>query len=99
MRIRRHGKVAAPPGRAQISHGRRAAQPVARGELEVARTVLLLAVEIVVARHTHSFGRIDKALADLALDAHVADTERAPSAVQVVAAALLILRALETRQD
>src|SRR5262249_5503157 len=75
------------------------APSVAVGELEVARPLLIGTVEIVVARDARTRAGGDERIAELPLpQAHVRHAQRAAGAVQLVGAALLVLRALEVRQ-
>ena len=72
--------------RAQVGHRGRAAPSVAVGELEVAGTFLVGAVEVGVARNAGTGACIDEGFAHLVLpQANVGHAERAAGAVIVVA--------------
>ncbi len=88
-------EVGAPARLAQIAGRGRAAQPVARGVLEVAGAFLGGAVEVVVARMARLLHGRDERLAQRMRLAHVGHGERPADPVQRVGAALLVLGAAE----
>ena len=98
QRVGRDRQVGPALRLAKVTDCRRAAAPIARGQLEIARAFLARPVEIVVARKAGLLGRRDERFAQRMRLAHIGDGERSAGAVQRIGAALLILGAPEIRQ-
>ena len=62
-----------------------------RRQLKVADTFLFWSIEILIPGNADFCGSINKAIADLTVNAHVGNTQRTTYAVVVVVASLLVL--------
>src|SRR5204863_4974262 len=69
-----------------------------RRRLVITDAVLTRAVEIIIARKAESDRGVDKRFADRMMIRHIGHAERSAGAVEFVAAARLVLGALEIRQ-
>ncbi len=91
-------QIGPPARRPQIADRRRAAAPVARGELEIAGAFLARSVEIVVARKAGLLRSLDERFAQRVRLAHIGDRERSARSMQLIRAAFLVLGAPEIGQ-
>src|SRR5262249_2165257 len=98
-RVGAHLDVAALDRRAQVGDRRRAAAAVALGDLEAPGALLGGPVVVVVARDADLLAGVDERLDDRVHRAALADAQRAADPVVPVRAALVVLGALEVRQD
>ena len=97
MRVGRDGQVLAAARRAQIGPRRAPAPAVGGRRLVIADTLLPGAVEVGVGRNAGLDRGGDHRVAERRAD-RVRDVQRAADAVEIVGAALLVLRLLEERQ-
>ena len=99
VHVGHHGEVRPLGGRVQVGDGGARAHAAALGHLVHADAVLLVPVEVVVARHASLLAGVDEGVRDAVVRALLADRQRAAGPVPLRRAALVVLGLDEVGQQ